>query len=126
VDALRPVTADTALDDGCKEEKTHVYPATNIITEAQPISGNGASAIIATIPNPAGNDMTARYTLEKNTKQAELFVRDIYGSMIGHYPLNVYNASQDLSFSEVRNGIYFIVLVADGKITDTKKVIVLH
>ncbi|MFL5765224.1 MAG: T9SS type A sorting domain-containing protein [Bacteroidia bacterium] len=121
-DSFKKVTADTALDDGCKEEHKYV-PLMQAINTNQ---SEHSSAITATIPNPAKDQIGINYVLAKGTQNAALILQNVYGESIRTLQLNVSATSQHMDLSGLNSGIYFISLETNGRRIETKKIMILN
>ena len=77
------------------------------------------------IPNPFSQETVIKYTLTQQTKTAALNVYDLSGKQITSFPLNERGASSiTISSEKLAAGIYIYSVIADGKIMDSKRMVV--
>jgi len=77
------------------------------------------------IPNPFSGETVVKYTLTPQTKTATLNVYDLSGKQITFFPLTQKGSSSITITSEnLAAGIYIYSIVADGKIMDSKRMVV--
>lgn len=78
-------------------------------------------------PNPFSKDTEIEYYLPKYTQDAFLQVVSVgEGKIVAQIPLSTDNRSVTLAGSELAAGYYTYSLVADGKILETKKMLLLE
>lgn len=75
-------------------------------------------------PNPAAAAASIRYRLPAIAKNAQLTVTDISGKTIKQISLPAGNGVVNIDASELANGTYIYNLVVDGKVMETKKMVV--
>lgn len=76
-------------------------------------------------PNPFNNETVIRYTLPQQVNAASLIVYDLTGKQIASFPVTEKGTSSITITSEkLAAGIYIYSIVADGKIVDSKRMIV--
>jgi hypothetical protein len=88
--------------------------------------GDLVSAITATIPNPAIDGMEVDYMIRTGVQTSSLILRDLSGRIVGRYDLDSHGAKQQIDLGKLDSGIYFLSLVTDGKMEETKKIVVAH
>ncbi len=76
-------------------------------------------------PNPASGDVTCNYAMPAGS-QGTILVRDIVGTTVQTQLLPSASGKATISTLNLRSGIYFCSLLVDGKISQTKKLIVKH
>lgn len=77
------------------------------------------------IPNPFTNETLINYTVSEQTKTAVLNVYDLSGKQIASFPITEKGSSSITITSEkLAAGIYIYSIVADGKVMDSKRMIV--
>lgn len=87
--------------------------------------GNEGFALSQNVPNPFSNETVIKYTLTAQTKSAALNVYDLSGKQITSFPLNEKGSSSITITSEkLAAGIYIYSIVVDGKIMDSKRMVV--
>jgi hypothetical protein len=80
---------------------------------------------ISAMPLPAKDQVTFKYKLPKNTKNAFLNIYDVMGRVISNNSIDIGKEELDISTAELNNGIYFYGLSLDGKLGAVKKMIVI-
>jgi hypothetical protein len=75
-------------------------------------------------PNPFSGQTTIRYKLNKTYASVYVGIYDLNGKEVARQ--NVSNSKEEITFSsnELSKGMYMYSLVADGRLIDTKKMIV--
>lgn len=75
-------------------------------------------------PNPFDNKTEINYFLPKNIDNASIFIYDLRGAQLKHYELNTSGqGSIIIRGSTLQPGMYKYVLVINGKIIDSKRMI---
>ncbi len=74
-------------------------------------------------PNPARKEVYIPFNI-MNVKKTSIEVYDLLGKKIMTQPLSNNSNLASISVSQFKDGIYFIQLIADGKIIGTEKIIV--
>jgi Secretion system C-terminal sorting domain len=80
--------------------------------------GKGGKLVIS--PNPAGQDCSITYQLEKR-RNGTISVWDSYGRQVAEYQLEA--ASGTVQLSGLASGVYFISLSVAGQIVQTEKLV---
>lgn len=76
-------------------------------------------------PNPFNSETTIRYTLPQQINNAYMSVYDLSGKHITSFPLNQKGSSSiTITSDKLAAGIYIYSIVADGKIMDSKRMVV--
>ena len=76
-------------------------------------------------PNPFTQTTVVRYTLPESVKSAFLYIYDLNGTQIGQKTLQGRGKSSvTLEAGSLAPGMYLYALVADGKVIDTKRMII--
>ena len=92
------------------------------------IGSNGTAAGFSmdqNVPNPFSHETTIKYTVTNDTKTAVLNVYDLSGKQISSFPLTEKGTSSiTITSDKLAAGIYIYSVVADGKIVDTKRMVV--
>ena len=87
---------------------------------------NTRAAMLSNVyPNPAANTASCSYSLPAGS-QGTIVLRDVLGTSVQTMPLQVTAGKVALNASALSDGIYFCSLMVDGKISQTKKLIVKH
>lgn len=86
----------------------------------------GASGFIMeqNIPNPFSSETVVKYTLTEQTKSASLVVYDLSGKQITSFPIEKNSSSITITSEKLAAGIYIYSVIADGKIVDSKRMVV--
>lgn len=76
-------------------------------------------------PNPFTHETLIKYTLPQNVSQASVIVYDLSGKQITSFPIvQKGSASLSMTSEKLSAGIYIYSIVADGKIMDSKRMVV--
>lgn len=76
------------------------------------------------IPNPFSTDTRINLSLSRNVKSAMLCIFDMQGTLIkSNQIFERGNTQINIAASELKPGMYFYTLIADGKEVDTKRMI---
>ena len=74
-------------------------------------------------PNPVTEKLTVAYKINKG-RSAYLSVTGTYGTNVSHnYILNIEDTNVQLDLSSYPSGVYSIVLISDGTVSDSKTII---
>ena len=94
-----------------------------------PLGIEESGALQATLsnayPNPADATVSFNYSVPSGL-QGTLFVRNILGTIVKTQVLAASNRKTIINTLDMNDGIYFCSLLVDGKISQTKKLIVQH
>lgn len=90
------------------------------------ISDDPATANVSSrvYPNPATTRVNFSYALPQSTATASIVISNILGSKIMDIPLNGNEGTMAVNVSDLRQGVYFYNLIADGERVDTQKLII--
>ena len=84
-------------------------------------------ALEQNIPNPFSSETVIKYTLPQQANTANLIVYDLTGKQVAFFPVTEKGASSITITSEkLAAGIYIYSIVADGKIVDSKRMVVVE
>lgn len=84
-----------------------------------------AARLEQNVPNPFSNSSLIKYSLPEKTVQAALKITGTKGETIKIISLNAKgNGSISLSNEGLAAGVYYYSLIADGKLIDTKKMVI--
>lgn len=79
---------------------------------------------ISAMPLPAKDQVTFKYKLPKNIKNAFLSIYDVMGRVITYNSIDIEKEELVCCLDELSNGIYFYGLTIDGKAQIVKKLII--
>jgi len=85
----------------------------------------GAS-ITQNSPNPAANSTSIYYTTPLKSISAQLSIADNSGKMIKQFKLNEGSGIINIDASSLPNGSYTYFIIIDGKVAESKKMVVAH
>jgi len=77
-------------------------------------------------PNPASQYANFEYTLPIGTNKAQLIIRNMLGIEIENLKIENHSGKKAIDVSTYPSGIYFYTLLVDGKVIQSKKLIVKH
>ena len=76
------------------------------------------------VPNPFNVSTTIKYNLPLLSESAAIFVYDMNGNQLKRYSIPQAGSGQiEIQGSELNAGMYLYALIADGKVIDTKRMI---
>lgn len=76
-------------------------------------------------PNPFSHETTVRYTIPERVAEAYICVYDLSGKQIKKLPIHQKGSSfMTITSEQLAAGIYIYPIVADGKIVDSKRMVV--
>ncbi|MES2679236.1 MAG: tail fiber domain-containing protein [Bacteroidota bacterium] len=81
-------------------------------------------ALDQNIPNPFSNETVVNYVLPQQIKNASLIVYDLSGKQLTAFPLDSNSKSITITSEKLSAGIYIYSVMADGKIMDSKRMVV--
>jgi hypothetical protein len=91
----------------------------------EPNSGNGEAIMAQNEPNPFTHETVVKYTLPQSVSSAFMAVYDLTGKQITTFPINEKGSSSlTITSEKLAAGIYIYSIVADGKLVDSKRMIV--
>ena len=76
-------------------------------------------------PNPAAGDAGCSYTIPSGS-QGTVLVRDLLGNSLQTHQLSAISGKVTIGTMNLGDGIYFCSLLVDGKIVQSRKLIVKH
>lgn len=86
-----------------------------------------ANANINLYPNPAKNMAYINYELpESNVANSKIEIRNMLGSVVKEMTIQNNNGTQGIDTSNMPNGVYLCSIVCNGKVSQTKKMVVKH
>ena len=98
--------------------------ATTDFTADAPDVVNSLPTLSQNVPNPFNEDTRIDFYLPETVKVARIYVYDMQGTQKDSYDLTARgNASVTVSGGHLAAGMYLYSLIADGKVIDTKRMI---
>lgn len=98
---------------------------TSTTTSIGELAFNGGFSMSQNEPNPFSHETVVKYTLPQTVGTASLYIYDLTGKQITSYPITDKGSSSiTLTSKDLAAGIYIYTLVADGKVMDSKRMIV--
>jgi hypothetical protein len=87
-------------------------------------SGPTGSRLLQNTPNPFSTDTEIKMTLSESTRYASLVIYNLEGKQLKNLQVNERgNTSVKISGNELDAGMYLYTLIIDGKVADTKRLI---
>lgn len=77
-------------------------------------------------PNPASGLTSIEYNIPGAHNNAEIYVRNVLGSLVMRKPVDVNDGKVNIDVSQWTAGVYFYSFVIDGKVAQSKRLIVKH
>jgi len=74
-------------------------------------------------PNPFDESTAIKFRLSNDINSAAIYLFDLQGNQIKSFSINNTNESVEIKASELQPGMYLYSLVANGKVLDTKTLI---
>ena len=126
---------------GMQEQDAKIEALTQLVNQLQSqqataVASNTSSATAATlsnasidqnIPNPLSNSTTIRYNIPANSTKAQLVVNDNSGNTVKQIQLaNKGNGTVTLETSQLSSGTYSYTLFVDGKVIETRKMVIVR
>lgn len=84
---------------------------------------NSIVKISNAFPNPAQNTFYIDYSIEK-AESASIEVLNVSGSIVSRQSLQVTSARANIDISTLKNGIYFYILIVNGKRVSSEKLVI--
>jgi hypothetical protein len=123
------------LTKGIQEQQAQIEAQGQLISELQKkvgistglneAGGTSSFAMNQNEPNPFGSETVIKYSLPQTVAKANLVIYDLTGKQITSFPIEQKGSSSITVTSEkLAAGIYIYSIVADGKVVDTKRMIV--
>jgi len=100
--------------------KNNCCKATKALTI--PLDNNGA-LLYQNAPNPFSQNTVIKYFVPYESKQSFLYVYDLKGTQLRSYNLNKGDCNVTIYGNELIAGVYLYSLVVDGRMVDTKQMI---
>lgn len=94
-------------------------------TSSAMISSSDMPALFQNVPNPGKHETSIKYYLPKDIKTASIEIYSISGQLVKTLPLREKgNGAVNLSGSDLQSGTYVYKMTADGKVIDSKKMMI--
>lgn len=105
-----------------------VYSLTGTLTTSNMLISDNPSNIesFSAYPNPSSNQTTINYKLPIGTQKGEIVISDLNGKEIKKYSIDNSFDNLVIPTNELIKGMYLYSLKGDGKILETKKIIVVN
>ncbi|WP_084680375.1 T9SS type A sorting domain-containing protein [Chryseobacterium luteum] len=88
-------------------------------------SSSDGARLSQNVPNPTKNGTSISYYLPKNAQTASIEIYNISGQLVKSLPLRERGSGTiTLSGSELQSGTYVYKMTTDGKVTDSKKMLI--
>jgi hypothetical protein len=108
-----------------KEQINQLLKAGNATGINQAGNAVNGFALDQNIPNPFSNETVISYNLPQQVNSASLVVYDLSGKQITSFPITEKGTSSiTISSEKLAAGIYIYSVMADGKILDSKRMVV--
>lgn len=78
--------------------------------------------ITSLTPNPASHQVTINYILN-NVNQAKILLLNQSGVVVNQYPINSNQTSINVNLSGLPNGLYYVIMMADGQTINNKNLV---
>jgi len=85
-----------------------------------PLSG---AVLYQNTPNPFSERTEIKFSLQDNLTNALIYVFNMQGTLLKQYPINNSQSYISINGSELVAGMYLYSLIVDGKVADTKRMI---
>lgn len=120
---IRSIQELNAKIELCKQDDAPIYKVQGRTTDATSID-----AIVTTLyqnePNPFTERTIIRVDIAENITNANLYVYNMNGEQISEYPITERGeTSVTINGGSLNAGMYLYALIADGKVIDTKRMI---
>ncbi|MEY8760510.1 T9SS type A sorting domain-containing protein [Chryseobacterium tongliaoense] len=94
-------------------------------TSSTLISSSDMPALFQNVPNPGKHETSIKYYLPKDIKTASIEIYSISGQLVKTLPLREKgNGAINLTGSDLQSGTYLYKMTADGKVIDSKKMVI--
>lgn len=91
------------------------------------VSSNTTAILYQNNPNPFNQQTNIQYSIPTNSSTSSIMVFDLTGKLIKTIPVTTFgNASITINGNELNPGMFVYSLIVDGKIIDTKSMILTH
>ena len=122
INELRAELAELKGENIDEEAPLMLAPQQSGLAEAE--SGINAARLYQNAPNPWNSETVIRYSLPQNVSKADIYIYDMQGAQLKSIPATGRGESQvTLTAHDLKAGMYLYALVADGKLIDSKQMI---
>ena len=89
------------------------------------LTGNTSASLEQNIPNPFNQSTIIRYTLPETCTSAKILITNSGGKVVQQIPLSVSDGTNSIKItgSSLSAGTYLYSLICDGKLIDTKRMV---
>jgi hypothetical protein len=106
------------IEDCCKDTKSAVITGTDMVIQSD------EARLYQNTPNPFSSQTSISFEIPETTHNAQLHICNMTGTLLKTITINQRNAgSETISGNEFVAGMYLYSLVCDGKIIDTKQML---
>jgi hypothetical protein len=77
-------------------------------------------------PNPSNQQTNFEYNIPAGNDNAQIIIRNTLGVEMANYPIENQSGKKTIDVSNFASGIYFYTFIVDGKIVQSKKMIIKH
>jgi len=113
IDALKVILGETKLKSAKSDELTQTT-----------IDGAGNSILYQNSPNPFTESTRIEYQLQEKVQNAQICIYDLNGSQLRSYPVKPASTGSLIIYgNEFIPGTYIYSLITDGKVIDTKRMV---
>lgn len=106
------------------QAKVYSLPGTLTTSNMLLLDNSHGAALFSAFPNPSSNQITIDYKLPLGTQKGEIVISDMNGKEIKKYSVDNSFSNLVIPTNELMKGMYLYSLKGDGKILETKKIIV--
>ena len=125
VQSIRELRAELAEVKGEKQEENELPSLAAQASGQDELEANlNGAKLYQNAPNPWSSETVIRYNLPQSVSSAMIYVYDMQGAQLKSIPASGRGESQvTLTARDLKAGMYIYALVADGKLIDSKKMI---
>lgn len=103
---------------------TQIISEKSLINNEAAILSNTTAILYQNVPNPFNQQTNIQYSVPTISLSASIMVFDLTGKLIKTFPVTVFgNAAITINGNELSPGMFVYSLIVDGKIIDTKRMI---
>ena len=125
VQSINELRAELAELKGQNDgEASPVMSAQQQAGQSETEAGLNAAKLYQNAPNPWSSETVIRYSLPRSVARADIYIYDLQGAQLKSIPATGRGESQvALTAHDLKAGMYLYALVADGKLIDSKQMI---
>ena len=116
------INAQQKINENLQKQINELKAMINANIKVQP----DLASIEQNKPNPFSNSSSISYFIPAGAKNARLNITDNAGKIIKQITLNAKTGIVNINAHALSNGTYYYTLLVDGKLIETKKMIVTH